>query len=570
MKRFFLFLAAILIVGSAGYFLIARPKGLDLLALVPVDSLAVLDWDSPAGSYQSFLDTPFAGKLQGIDWPVILSALGYNNEEIAGPGKVASRWKLFSESLFFRELFGKRTVVALLPEKDKIRDPVASIGNTLVLLSNSGRKFKKFQSLVAGSPLTKQLQTRNYQGYTVKGYLVKDRYPVYVVTHKDLLIAAFDPAPIRQCLDLLLAMIVRKGGAMVDNPAFSELKQRARGRDDFFLYFDIAAMQPLLRQMSVQKVIGFEYHSDIFDILGHGLRQIGLYHQPMGKVHQVTASILFDKSGLPSFQKHLAGRAPIENENLSAMPADLQIFLWSNWFDLPNWWQATRKNSTGRDLRRVDRLDAAVQKYTGMGMERFLNLFGHQFSLIIKEIKTSGFFPVPRICIRIALADKETMGILLERFIADLPHHRDMVAAVPVVSVLAAGGLMQPSYALLDDDLLFADGRDLIEDILKPGRDFLVRDPVFLKLDMGMQEEENLIAFARTGQLINGLKELASWLGTNIAIRDERAGARSKILIDQAVIPLLDGLTMFRAGALRGYTREDELVLQSRVLMVDE
>ncbi len=570
MKRFFLFLVAILIVGSAGYFLIARPKGLDLLALVPADSLAVLDWDSPAGSYQSFLDTSFAEKLQGIDWPVILSTLGYNKGEIAGAGSVASRWKLFSEGLFFRELFGKRTVVALLPEKDTVRDPVTSIRNTMVLLSHSGGKFKNFQSMIAGSPLTTQLQRRNYQGYTIRGYLVKDRYPVYVVTDNDLLIAAFDPAPIQQCLDLLLAMLVRKGGAMVDNPAFSELKQRARGRDDFFLYFDVAALKPLLRQISLQRVIGFEYNSDISDIMGHGLRQIGLYHQPMGRVHQLTAGMLFDKSGLPSFQKHLAGRAPIENENLSLVPANLQIFLWSNWFDLSRWWQATRENSTGRDLKRVDRLDAAVRKYTGIGMERFLDLFGDQFSLIIKEIATSGFFPVPRICIRIALADQETVETLLEKFITDLPHRRDMVATVPVVSVLAADGLMQPSYALFDNDLLFADGRDLIEDILKPGRDFLVHDPDFVKLDMGMQEPENLIAFARTGQLINGLKELVSWLGTNIAIRDERAGAKSKILIDQAVIPLLDGLTMFKAGALRGYTREDELVLQSRVLMVDE
>ena len=58
--------------------------------------------------------------------------------------------------------------------------------------------------------------------------------------------------------------------------------------------------------------------------------------------------------------------------------------------------------------------------------------------------------------------------MLLEKFIADLPVHRDMVAGVQVVSVQAAGGLMQPSYALLNEYLIFADGRDQIEDILQP------------------------------------------------------------------------------------------------------
>lgn len=128
---------------------------------------------------------------------------------------------------------------------------------------------------------------------------------------------------------------------------------------------------------------------------------------------------------------------------------------------------------------------------------------------------------------------------------------------------------MQPSYALLEKELLFVDGRDLIEDILKPGKDLLIRDPDFLQLDMGMQKPENLIAFVRMGQLIKGLQELASWLGTNIAIRDERAGARSKIVIDQAVVPLLNGLTMFKAGALRVSSKDGECVMQSRIMMTD-
>ena len=50
----------------------------------------------------------------------------------------------------------------------------------------------------------------------------------------------------------------------------------------------------------------------------------------------------------------------------------------------------------------------------------------------------------------------------------------------------------------------------------------LIRDPDFLKVDMGLQQQNNLVFFARTAQLIDGLKELASWLGTIIAIRDER------------------------------------------------
>ena len=570
MKRIFLFLISCLMVGLAVYFLIARPKGPDLLTLIPADSPAVLDWDSPAGSWQSFLDTPLAEKLQEINWPQILGALGYKHERITGYSRIASRWKSFTESLFFRDLFDGRTVVALLPQKGRTKDFNASLKDTLVLLSHAGRQFKHVQSLIDESPRVAQLRTQNYQGYTIRGYLFKDRYPVYVVTHKDLLIAALDPAPVRQCLDLLLAGIIKKTGRMVDNPTFAKMKKRAGAQDDFFLYLDIAAMQAMPGQMKKGwQSMGFKNNSVATALSGRGLRQMALYHQPMEGIHQVTAIIVYDKAGLSSFQRHIAGRRPIKDKNISSMPADMQSYLWSNWLDLPHWWQATLEHSAGRDLKRADRLNSAITKYTGKDMQQFLDLFGNQISLVIKEIITEGFFPVPRICLRVDLADQETMRSLLDTFVAGLPHRRDMVAAVPVVSVLAAGGLMQPSYALLGKELLLVDGRDLMEHILNPGKDLLVHDPDFIKLDMGLQQPQNLIAFTRMGRLISGLQELASWVGTNIAIRDERAGEKSKVLIDQAVVPLLNGLTMFKAGALRVSSKDGELVMQARIMVTD-
>ena len=87
---------------------------------------------------------------------------------------------------------------------------------------------------------------------------------------------------------------------------------------------------------------------------------------------------------------------------------------------------------------------------------------------------------------------------------------------------------------------------------------------------MGLQQANNLVLFARAAQLIQGLQELASWLGKIIAIRDEQTGSRSKVLIDQAVIPLLDGLTMIKAGAVRSYTGPGEIVLQSTILMTEK
>ena len=165
------------------------------------------------------------------------------------------------------------------------------------------------------------------------------------------------------------------------------------------------------------------------------------------------------------------------------------------------------------------------------------------------------------------MTDRDRALKLIEKMLTGLPLRRDKVAGIPVVSIMAADGLMQPSYALLDRFLMVADSRQQIENILMVGSKRLVKDDDFQAVDMGMLQPSNMIVFARTAELIVGLKEFASWAGTMIAIRDEAAGAKSKVLIDQVILPLLEGLKMYQAKGVRSYTAPGEVVLDSVVLV---
>ena len=570
MKRFILLLAIVVLTGSVGYFFMVQPQTPDLLELVPGESIAVVDLRSSADSYQAFMKTYFGRKISGIDRPLILSALGLGPDKSAQIERLAATWEKFSGSLFFKDFFGTRSVLALLPVQGFGPDISSVLLKNFVLLNTSGRKTALLKTFVGGISGVKILPASKYQGYTIQGYLLNNTFPLYFVSDEELLVAAFDPAPIRQCLDLLLARIIQKGGGMADNAEYVELKQRARGLDDFLLYVDLASLKGLFQNLSGQEISSTAAAVSPAGTIERGVRKAVFFHQALQPIHQFTAIVRFNASVLSSFQKRIYLRSPIENRKLANMPANLQVYFWSNWLDLPAWWRKTREDGSRRDIERADRLAEFVDSNLGMEMDDFLALFGHQVGLDIKEIKSSGFFPVPRICFCVEVTDREQVQALLEKMVADVPVHRAMIAGVPVVSVLAAGGLMQPSYALLREYLILADGRDQIEDILKPTEAMLIRDPDFIALDMGMQQRNNLVFFARTPQLIQGLKELVSWLGTIIAIRDERAGARSKVLVDQAVIPLLDGLTMIKAAAVRSYTGQGEIVLQSTILMNDE
>lgn len=571
MKRFFFLLFALGGLLGIAYMLMAVSEGPDLLTLVPQESAAVITWHRPGPAYQDFLGTKLGKKMHDIDWLTVLATLGLQDKKISHAGHLALLWKSFVKSSIFQEILGGKIVIALVkntsPGSTRPRDAAE-----VILLCKVKRRLteKNLRSLPGRSKIVKPLPTLSYQGYAIYGFQVHEFGHFYIAAHKDILIAALDPTPIRQSLDLLLAGFVGNGTTIKNNQQFVQLYRRTKGQSDFFCYLDPAAIgQALAPDSATKENTDGRLPRFLFDLAHRGLRKIAFFHQREKQVHTFSLVIRFDGQALPPFQKLLAGRHPVVDKTIDHTTARLQLYLWSNWLDLPAWWRMTREYGSVNDKIRAERLDDAIQRYTGMDMERFLSLFGHKFSLLIKEFKASGFFPVPRVCLQVALTDSKVVGSLLETFSAALPHHRDTVANLEVVSILAGGGLMQPSYALSDNDLLVVDGRDLVDDILKPAA-FLLQDPAFTRVEVNSEQPANLLFFIRMKQITRSLQELVSWLGTVIAIQDNRAGAKSKILIDQLVLPVLDGLTMFKTAFINGQAANDELVMKTKILEDDD
>ena len=201
-----------------------------------------------------------------------------------------------------------------------------------------------------------------------------------------------------------------------------------------------------------------------------------------------------------------------------------------------------------------------------MSIDEFLGLFGTNFSIHVAGISTAGFFPMPRLCFSIEIRNRKKADEFFQKIIAGLPVRRTMVGGVPVVSLLAAQGMLQPSYTFFNGYLLIADSREQIEDILLRKKTPLSEGKTFQAVDTHLEEPANLHFFARTPEVVNALQELASWAGTMIAVSDHRAGATSKLLIDQVISPLLDSFNAYSAVGIRSATAPNELVLDAKVL----
>ncbi len=571
MKRFFFLLFSLLILVGIIYSLITGVQSVDLLKLIPRQSGVVITCDHPAENFQRFIQTRLGKNIADINRVSVLAALGFSESDISTMSTFVNLWHLFIENQLFHEILGKRIVLALLPDKGSTpslsRNAMKPLFLSAVGKRHTGRRFRSFLRSLQN---VTSLPTVTYQGYTIYGFMLRDIGPLYVASAQDVFLAAFDPAPIRQSLDLLLAGLVGTSGTMRENRIFSQMRRQAKGVVDFFCYIDPAILSPkLMYRPDGQEKTTEDVRLLVQHLAADGLRQIALYHCWGKKVHQLSLVLHYDRKSLPPFQKLLAGRHPSIDRELVHITGRLQLYFRTNWLDLPAWWLMTIQNGNRRELKRAERLDRAVHEYTGMDMEQFLGLFGHRFSLLVKEFKTSSFFPIPRLCLRIALTKRSVLHDLLKKFVAQLPHRRETVAGFDVVSILAAGGLMQPTYVLSDHDFFIVDGRDLVDDLLAP-KIFLTGDPDFTRVALGSDKPANLIFFTRMEQVTQSLKEAASWLGTLVAAQNHRAGARSKILVDQLALPVFDGLGMFKTIFAIGLTRPGELDVTARLLLRDE
>ncbi|HHB75351.1 MAG TPA: hypothetical protein ENK84_02240 [Desulfobulbus sp.] len=571
MKRFFSLLFSLLILTGISYTLTTGFRGIDLLTLIPRQSGTVITWDHPARDYRRFVRSRLGKNISTIDRESVLTALGLPAADITTISTLVKLWHALTQKPLFQDILGKKIVLALVPGTEQ-EGAASHPSMEPLFLSAVGKRQTDYRmrSFLHGFQGVTTLPPVIYQGYTIYGFTIRNIGPLYVACSRGVLLAAFDPAPIRQSLDLLLAGLVGKGDTIRRNSTFLKMQRQAKGQKDFFCYIDAVSVSgKLLRQPDGLKKIIESVHGYLQHLAGHGLRRVAFYHGRKKKVHQLRLQLQFAKGSLPPFQKLLAGRRPSVDRELMRTTANLQLYFRSNWLDLPAWWRMTIENGNSRDLKRAERLDRSVHRYTGMDMERFLGLFGHRFSLLVKEFKTSSFFPIPRICLRIALTDGNVVHDLLEKFVARLPHRRETMAGHEVVSILAAGGLMQPSYVLSGRDLCIVDGRDLVNDLLAP-KTFLTGDPDFKRVALGSDQPANLIFFARMQQVTHSLKEAASWLGTLVAVRDNPAGARSKILVDQLALPIFDGMAMFKTCFVIGRTRPGELDMTARLLSRDE
>jgi hypothetical protein len=559
MKRIFQALAVgLLIAGALSILVIQKDRVADPLAFLPADTLALVDVRQPAALYDQFRHSRLGKRFSAIRWGELLRQFGVSEEEAGAFQEEVDQLQGFLNGPLFRELFARRVVLALLPDASGSR-ALADQRNSLVLIASPRHRTEVVELLAPLLPDNNQQVIETYQGFAIRTFHLADELEFAVVASDGLLIASLSAATVKRCLDLDLRQPNSEKSPLSSNPAYLDLRKRSAGHDDQFVYGDLQAASRLLHSVAgsgqgISAPPGWPAEGDS----RHG----ALFCGPRMGRFDCTA-ILPAHSG----EADAGTPPPAVDTALAAVPADMLFHYWSNLLDLSRIVAGLRHIPRLRDpLASAE--DWLVRK-TGMSFSDFFSLFDRQFSLTVTGMRGNGFFPLPRLCCRLVIKDEELLREALVALMAGKSQVSKEVAGVRINTLVLAGGLLQPSWAISNGLVYFADSPEQLEQNLVQPHSPLNESPLFRKVDVGLEEPNNMITFVNYPRLMDGLQRLAAWGATILAMVDQERGSRARAVVDLFFTPLLDGMKMAEAGSSRLIASPSGLVWESALILAD-
>lgn len=571
-RQIIFFILALLGAGGAIYILTDQPgSGLEPARFLPADTIAFFDVRNPVQRYRSFTHSTMGRQVHAVRWSEVLGFLDYPEEKISKAAGQMAAFRELADSRLFREIIGRRAVVAVLPSPGAsgMNDAAFNWRDSLVLITRPRHRAALLEFF--SSPFVRDFQdsSRTYLGREIRSVVLNEELTVHTAVSGGYFLAAFSPDRIMDCLNLSMRYMTEGKSGLSVNPEFVSLHRRTRSRDDQFLYLEMNGLRDLLGDASGGDRPAASGSASRIERLP--LRSLAVYRRPgfpgSKKMHY-QGIMRYDQEAMETDRNCSRLPDPVTNSLIREVPADLLAFFWTNMLGVGRDCVNILADAAPERKKALAGLEQWLRIKTGHSLDSFFSLFGGQFSINVSEVRKGGFLPIPKLCCRIEVRDRSGVERMLHDLVQGLAVQSFRVNGTAVASVQLAGGLIQPSFALQGRFLIVADSREQIEHVLDGSRDLLYRDSIYRKVDVGLAEPNNMAAFVRHAEFIETVKGFTLWTGMLLSMSDHRLGEKSRIMINQILLPLLEGLKMYRAGSSRVFSSAGEIIMET-VLLAD-
>ena len=549
MTRLFALLLLCLILSVGSYLLIDGIKPQDkLLDYFPADTLALVEWDNLDHSWER-LRCGFRGENQQQNFYKMLDQFGLPESILDDARKGADFFKQYSNLVSLHSLGSMNAALALLPMT--VGQPSAPVTwqKQLVLALQVKPDFlpQQLQEILAS---VQSQQTTVYQGASLVTLVFSNGLTVSYSLLGNILICAQEAALVRRCIDQSGQRMVRPRSGLQLNEGYQRLKRLSRSNTDFFCYADMERLRLLLPGLR-------EIDPEVNEFVP---RQLAFFHLAEEAKDQVGIIALASKEAVTAFttQYHLV--PPVQKPAFRLVSRETGFSLWTNWFKPKKLWEVCLQHSNPDVVALMTSANQQFSEITGKSLDAFFNVFGDGFGVFINEERVPSQSDRSMGGLIFEMRDRPAVETMIKQLLGGLQVITVKSGGIEISSVMLAGGLLKPAFALVDNYLILADSVELIEQL---------RQKEWHETNGGEHESQevggedgNLFVFVRTGEMIERLSPLLTFLAKETSERNRMLSAESRLFVREAGLPLLTGLRTIATTHLRGYAVHDTILVE--------
>ena len=531
---------------------------------LPADTLAYFEQKNGVAALDQFKASRLGKACSSLDLPGTLQQIGASPAQVKDVEKFLQSVKEFQGNALVRELLGSQFSLALLPERSWTeKDPFAKkLQRQLVLICKPQHSAKALDLISTYYTGDTKVSVVSYGSHSIKRYESNGDVFFVAVIEKNI-IASFEERAVRECID----SFDKKENSLAHTKLYQRNATMLAGAERMaYISFD------QIRTFAKNE-IGKSHLAEKDQLLGELKEMSGTVSLGYGGWRNQTSVedklIVYTKpeDANPHLQKMLA--IPLEkNESLHLLAEDMLMYYWTNTFDLSMLWKMflgeEQKNpSTVKAVR------SGIKEVTGMQAEEILAMIDTGIHFFIEQGAENQFLPFPDLAFILKLKKPHEFENFLENLLlrngVSLTKENYEGLTYHYWGTYPAKNF-QPLYAVHEGKLYIASNVDMLKKIIDgPAANVkLLSSQHLADFDPGFTQPNNALWYSNQAKLVNMLQDLISWGGTMLALKDKTLSAKSKVIIDKLINPLLDGCAMYEQAATRSYTDKDMIIVESK------
>ena len=506
MKKIIIVLIAILLLAGIGIGVYLKlPKEQVTIgseAVLPEKPIVFIKGIELQKSFDKFAGTDLWGAFSDIDY-----------EKVLQNGKGNERQKLFLRSIneFFKDnqykvifdkIFENEVAIAMYPfdlnvstidieNLDIQRFLFETIFTNFTLVMKMSPDVQFFELISrpvqqVGKTVTKD--TYEYKGQTVNKFTIEGLpADISYFKYDDYLVLGVGDKAVKSAIDI-------KEGEMLplsSDSKFIEVSKKGIGSSDLGAYVDLAQLREKFESVIrgyLQLNLSAMTEDESFDA-DQIEENMDMFFDKVEAFESWTlagdfdsdlefkSNLFFDEAGLDYSLQALVDCKVSENRSINFTPDDILVYFRQGCFDIPKFVEEVKKNiAQSKDPKAQAVLSGmnSTSQIAGLSVEaEILPAFGTVFGAFLKDVKSTGVFPIPELSLFISLNDKDVIEQLLG-LLRGLPlvvlNDQEHSGVNFVSAQTPLGSMLEPGYCFIDDYLMIATSTSVIKssiDVLK-------------------------------------------------------------------------------------------------------